>query len=97
MQFTRLAFGVDNTIEALAPGVTMKHTRDALRGPKLLPLKNATLSCIADALNSTAGDGLDVPDLYLWIRELLTVATSDGVYGNDNPIRKNPSLIDALW
>ncbi|KAF4983952.1 hypothetical protein FZEAL_744 [Fusarium zealandicum] len=60
----------------------------------------------ANALNYVSGqlgligDGgkaLDIPNLYLWVRDLMTLATTEALYGPENPIRENPSLIKDLW
>ena len=36
-------------------------------------------------------------DLYGWTRQLVSLATTQAVYGPENPFRHEPSLVDAFW
>ena len=38
-----------------------------------------------------------VPNVYLWVRDLMTMATCEALYGSENPMKKQPSLLDDLW
>ncbi|KAJ3537864.1 hypothetical protein NM208_g6147 [Fusarium decemcellulare] len=56
------------------------------------------LAYVAQTLNAIGSDNeLVVPNIYLWVRDLMTMATSEALYGPQNPIAKDPSLIDDLW
>jgi len=90
-------WGPDHDIETSAAGITMHRIKGAMQGQNLYRMNVAALSYIADELNDVGPDGLRIPNLYRWLKDFMTMATSEGVYGSDNPVRSDPSLIDALW
>ncbi|KAK3319118.1 cytochrome P450 [Apodospora peruviana] len=91
-------WGPDHDIETSAAGVTMQRIKTAMTGQSLFRMNAAALNYIAEHLNSEVGEaGLKVPNLYRWLRDFMTMATAEGLYGSDNPIQKQPDLIDALW
>lgn len=70
--------------EALAPG------------PSLLDMNARVLSSAARFLNTI--DAEEQPrSLYRWMRDSLTLATADAIYGRQNPVEDDPKLIDNLW
>lgn len=82
--------------ESLAPE-TMAAIKVAMTGQNLYRMNVSALTFIATRLN-TFGPTVDVPNLYRWLRELMTMATAEALYGpSNNPLREDPSLIDALW
>lgn len=46
-----------------------------------------------------AGDGgaLEHANMYLWFRDVITMATSKACFGEDHPLTKDNSLHQALW
>lgn len=42
-------------------------------------------------------DGLSIPNLFLWTRDIMTEATCEALYGPANPLKKDRGLIDDLW
>ena len=90
-------WGPDRNIETSAAGVTMHRIKGAMQGQNLYRMNATALGYVADQLNDMDSDGLKIPNLYQWLRDFMTMATSEGIYGKDNPIRQDPSLIDALW
>ena len=69
--------------------------------PKYLHAMNViALNYISRTLDEVSPDesvGLDVPNLYLWIRDLITSATTEALLGNESPFSKDPTLYDDLW
>lgn len=53
------------------------------------------LQDVARTLNSVSDGDVEVPNLWLWIRDLMTIATCKGLYGPDNPI--DHDLLDVIW
>jgi len=57
----------------------------------------------ANALNSVAlavngfGKTFEPDSLFYWLRTMMTLATSDTLYGSHNPLKFDPSLENALW
>ncbi|UNI17574.1 hypothetical protein JDV02_003906 [Purpureocillium takamizusanense] len=55
-----------------------------------------------DALNAgcerRAADGaLEVGNLFLWCRDVMSMATTRALYGDSDPFSADPSLIQAIW
>ncbi|KAH6876823.1 cytochrome P450 [Thelonectria olida] len=42
-------------------------------------------------------EGLEVENLYLWIRDVMTLGTTKALYGDHDPFGPNPSLVDEIW
>ncbi|KAF5538971.1 cytochrome P450 monooxygenase 8B1 [Fusarium phyllophilum] len=64
----------------------------------------AKLNCAtirADSTNTgkeTVGNGrLHVENLYLWCRDVMSLATTRSLYGDTDPFNRDPSLIDDMW
>lgn len=90
-------WGPDHNIETSAAGVTMHRIKGAMQGQHLYRMNARALNYVADELNGMDSDGLKIQSLYEWLRSFMTIATSEGIYGKDNPVRQDPSLVDALW
>ena len=70
-------------VESLSPGTGLSE------------LNRGVLEKVAESLN-VIRDG-ERFGLYRWIRDVLTLATADALYGAHNPLNDDLSLIDALW
>jgi hypothetical protein len=71
-----------------------------LSGRNLEALTLAALASFADTLNGVGvgAEPLAVPDLYMWLRQTVSRAVSEGIWGRDNnPYGKDNSIIDAQW
>jgi hypothetical protein len=56
------------------------------------------LKYIAKRLEAVGRDDeVVVSNLYLWARDLMTMATCEALYGPENPLAKHPSLMEDLW
>ncbi|CZS92162.1 uncharacterized protein RAG0_02645 [Rhynchosporium agropyri] len=42
-------------------------------------------------------DAFEPDSLYLWIRDVLTMATCNSLLGSHNPMKSDKSLVEALW
>lgn len=51
---------------------------------------------VAEFLNGINDHGESF-GLYRWIRDALTLATADALYGTKSPLNNDHSLIDHLW
>ncbi|KAF4817974.1 25-hydroxycholesterol 7-alpha-hydroxylase [Colletotrichum siamense] len=74
----------------------------ALNGAHLHRMNANALKYVSaelDRIGGGVGDesGLDVPNLFAWVRRVMTLATTEGLYGVENPVMKNLTLIDDLW
>ncbi|CAM1501492.1 Fc.00g034760.m01.CDS01 [Cosmosporella sp. VM-42] len=41
--------------------------------------------------------GLEVENLFLWCRDVMTLATTKALYGNHDPFNQDQSLVDMIW
>jgi hypothetical protein len=66
------------------------------KGPGLLQTNARVLNCLAQYLNL-----VDVKpqskNLFRWMRDFYTVASAEALYGLNNPIAKDPGLIQSTW
>jgi hypothetical protein len=67
----------------------------------LRPVHVAEMSSIAGAqiaarLNKIGTTGFEIPNLFEWVREVISLATTKALFGKENPFEKDPSLIEAL-
>jgi len=71
-------------VETLSPGAGLSE------------LNTGVVNKLADFLNAISEDG-EKFGLYRWIRDGLTLATSDALYGPHDPVNADHRLIDSLW
>jgi hypothetical protein len=90
-------WGPDHDVETSIVPQVMHAIKGAMQGQSLYRMNVKALKYIAVRLNSIGEEGWKMPNLYLGLRDFMTMATSEGLYGSDNPVRKDPSLIDAIW
>lgn len=101
-QFAQQLFNADKStnIKITAPGVLVRFT-DAIHGnmqPKIAYIMNDTaLKYISRILEDIDVKGVDVPNMYLWERDLLTLATMKALFGDHSPFEKDHSLVQTLW
>ncbi|KAM5357481.1 hypothetical protein ACJZ2D_016220 [Fusarium nematophilum] len=71
----------------------------AMTGSNLHRMNANALKYVSKQLEVSGGsnEALQVPNLFLWVRDLMTLATTEAMYGPENPVRKNPSMVDDLW
>lgn len=70
---------------------------DGLASPKaLLDMERDSFRTIAMYFNQIGTDGIEVK-WYRWLRDTISRAAADAMYGSDNPVANDPSLIDAVW
>lgn len=55
------------------------------------------ISRILDEIPPNDSGGLTVPNLYLWTRDLISLATMRALLGKQNPFDNDPSLVEDLW
>lgn len=75
----------------------MHRIKAAMQGDNLFNMNAKALGYIAGKLNEIDNDGERVGNLYTWLRDFMTMATAEGIYGRENPLKKDPGLVDALW
>lgn len=72
----------------LAPGLDMDWmVRTAL---------DTTTSFFNKLDKEVSGNGLEI-DLWAWTREFSSLASTEAVYGPENPFKHVPGLVDAFW
>lgn len=72
--------------------------RNSLSGPSLREMTTATLGEVAKTLNGIDRTcGVEVPNLFVWFRNLITQATSRALWGEKHNPYRSQEIIDALW
>ncbi|KAJ0164511.1 25-hydroxycholesterol 7-alpha-hydroxylase [Colletotrichum tanaceti] len=79
-------------------GPWVKILYGGMAGRPLLALNVSAVGRVAASLNAAVGGGTtDVGDLYRWTRDVFTLASTDSLYGRENPLRADGRLVDAYW
>ncbi|CCF37880.1 hypothetical protein CH063_09110 [Colletotrichum higginsianum] len=78
-------------------GPWVKIIYGAMAGRPLLALNVSAVGRVAATLNVVGGGATDVEDLYRWTRGVFTLASTDSLYGRENPLRADGRLVDAYW
>lgn len=73
--------------KSIYEGTTAKHIHQL----NITSLKHVSLH-----INAIGKDGFDAPNIYLWLRNLMTVATCEALFGPRNPIRSD-ELVEDVW
>lgn len=69
-----------------------------VRGEPLHRMNANALNYISSRLDAMKGTRkIPVDNFYLWLRELMTSATTTALMGRKNPLLKDPTLVDDLW
>lgn len=69
-----------------------------LNGKPLFAMNVVALTTVADAMNAIPANApLEIPNLYRWLRNHITLATTNGLFGGRNPFRRDLSLVDNLF
>jgi hypothetical protein len=68
----------------------------SLTGENVLRMNVKALGDIADVLNAiNPGKGLRVPDVFDWLRELMSMATMTALFGKNNPFTRED--VQNIW
>jgi hypothetical protein len=78
---------------------TVAAIKSSLTGTGLHGMNTAMLTHVASQLNAVGfnDDGICVQKMWLWMRDLMTMATVEAFYGHANPFRTDPAGLKALW
>ena len=89
--------GPEHDVEKSIMQPLMHGIKSAMQGEHLAHMSNTALKYIAGQLNAVNDHGWRMSNLYLGLRDFMTMATTEGIWAEENPVRKDPSLIDAIW
>lgn len=65
-------------------------------GEDLSDIGMAAGAAIAKIINEMDSEWLE-QDLYVWLRDAITIATGIGLYGPYSPVVLEPSLVEDIW
>jgi hypothetical protein len=74
----------------------IKAIHTSMMGDHLLKMNADALRLMAVSINQI-GESKELDSLYLWLRQVLSMATCTALLGSHNPMIEDPSLVDALW
>lgn len=75
----------------------IKIVYSSLTGEHLLAVNSAAVKVMASSLSEVPPGGINVPDLFVWMRNLMTLASTTSLFGSKNPWRLDSRLFDAYW
>lgn len=80
---------VDEFFSAIHGGLSAQHVQ---------AMNIAALNSFGTVLEQTTVEKpLEISNFYLWVRNKVSEATADALYGPENPLRKQPDLTNDLW
>ncbi|KAL0934528.1 uncharacterized protein CTRU02_211327 [Colletotrichum truncatum] len=103
LEFSQRELGFGNDFLKLLQTTTMVHDtfeamHQAMTSTNVRRMNANALGYISGALDEIRIDKpLEVSNSYLWVRNLMTLATTQALYGPDNPFRKDDSLLQEIW
>jgi hypothetical protein len=65
-------------------------------GPSLLETNARVLNYLAKSLNAIHSEPTR-HQLFRWLRNEYTMASAETLYGKENPVSDDPSLIQSIW
>jgi hypothetical protein len=78
---------MDEFFDAVHEGMSANHTHR---------MNANALRSITEYLGGLDNEK-EIPNLFIWLRDLMTVATCEALYGPENPLRGRPDLINDVW
>lgn len=66
-------------------------------GPVLQRMNAAVLRNLAAEFNGIGTGRVEKDSLWLWLRDSFTLATSTALFGSENPLKSDSSLIKSFW
>ncbi|RDW62260.1 hypothetical protein BP6252_11693 [Coleophoma cylindrospora] len=108
LQFVVKTFRLDDRVKKIleynAPNdeptyLSELHTATSsslMNGPALHEMNARVLECLFESLNGIGAEEQQ-KNLYDWIRYIFTQASAEALYGPQNPIKHDRSLIESLW
>jgi len=77
---------IDGMLQAMPPSLAGSHLRR---------VNEAALSLLGEQLNEI--QDLEIPNLWLWVRGLLTSVTGKAMFGKEDPFSKDANMERFLW
>lgn len=105
-EFAEKSFGLSaettaKNVESL-PGAFIDATHGSMQPKHVNEMNVIALNYISRTLDGLCRHGddaftLTVPNLYLWFRDIITLATTRALLGRENPYEKDTTLIQTAW
>ncbi len=77
---------------------TIKCLHSSMTAQNIHRMNANALRYLSAVLNALPKEGdVEIPNLWLWVREELTVATCEALYGSHNPFKSGSTLVGDLW
>jgi hypothetical protein len=101
-EFIKMALSDDKEAlpKALSPtflSASQRAVHGGFGGSSLSSMNQHSIDFIAEFINAIGDEGQSEPNMYLWIRTLITRASLIGLFGRDNPLENNLNLESDLW
>lgn len=95
--FTDEAFKIVKETDLIPDFFAVIHP--SMTGSHLHKMNANALNYVSKQLDGIGGGGetFVVSNLFVWVRDLMTMATTEALYGPGNPFRGRPDLVQDLW
>lgn len=101
LEFAQGLLGVSDAEFATMPAMIHTFAKEisaGMVGDHLRSINLRALDYIARELNGVEkGSFRQVDNLWMWARDLLTMATTEALYGKENPFRVHEGMVQDLW
>ena len=103
IEFARREIGYDDAADKIVRETDLvpdfiRTSHDGMNTHHLHQMNVNALRYVGDRLFAIRSDeDLVVPNLYLFTRDLMTMATCEVLYGKENPAKKSPTFLDDVW
>lgn len=103
-EFTKKMLGFNDSMDNVVKNtdlvsrfITVVHP--SLSGDNLLRMNRNALSNISGQLSRRFSDNewVEIPNFYMWLRDVMTMATCEALYGPGNVFKDRPDLVDDVW
>ncbi|CAH0043542.1 unnamed protein product [Clonostachys solani] len=74
-----------------------KAMTEGMARDRISQMNGTALKYITKELGAFGDEESVIDNAYVWVRNLMTVATTEALYGSANPLREQPSLVYDLW
>jgi len=75
----------------------LKIVYSSLTAEHLVGVNSAALRVVTSPLSEIPPGGIAVPNLFDWLRDLMTLASTTSLLGSKNPWKSDPRLFGAYW
>lgn len=104
VEFAQKELGFDNATLKIIKESTLlpeffEGVHTGMNAANLHRMNANALAYVSDALDDICkGDKVfETSNFFVWVRDLMTIATTEALYGPENPLRNDATLMQDTW